>query len=354
MGHNISRRGFMGTASLAALLATGLFSSEGSGGEGEEERSFAPPDIDTTLLTTSKKIFGGLCYSPFRDGEAPGAAYPSEREIRQDVRLLRKLTSFVRVYETENNLDFIPDYCKRAGINCLVGSWLSADDAANQASLERIVAAAKKGNPAVKALIVGNETISNGFLSEEQLINYIWQTRLDAYYTNKSRAIHTISTYDDTKTYLPVSTAEPWAIWHECPLLAEAVNFITAHIHPYWDKVPIENAVDYVINTYRQLQSKYPNKTVIIGETGWPSAGEQREAAIPSEENQKRFLSEFIPRAKAEAIPYFIFEAFDEKWKANEPNGVGPHWGLINSDGSVKSSVYALLPRNVRRGFKRI
>ncbi len=38
----------------------------------------------------------GLCYGAFRIGQAPGGVYPSEAEIRQDMRILRDFTLLLR------------------------------------------------------------------------------------------------------------------------------------------------------------------------------------------------------------------------------------------------------------------
>ena len=89
--------------------------------------------------------------------------------------------------------------------------------------------------------------------------------------------------------------------------------------------------------------AEHPDKQIVIGETGWPSAGPPHGTAVPSAENQARYLSEFMSWVQSHQVQYFYFEAFDEGWKTNEA-GVGTHWGLYQEDGQVKSALSGVLP----------
>ncbi len=82
------------------------------------------------------------------------------------------------------------------------------------------------------------------------------------------------------------------------------------------------------------IEQTYPGqgKRVVIGETGWPSAGSPNNEAVPSLENQRRFYLEFLALADANNVDYFYFDAFDELWKIEEPGGVG--YATKNGDSS--------------------
>ena len=45
----------------------------------------------------------------------------------------------------------------------------------------------------------------------------------------------------------------------------------------------------------------FPGKEILIGETGWPSAGRMREGALPSPVNQARVLHEVLAHRQARA-----------------------------------------------------
>ena len=72
---------------------------------------------------------------------------------------------------------------------------------------------------------------------------------------------------------MPVSTAEPWHVWLQNPELAEHVDYIAVHLLPYWEGIPVEQAVGYVEKRYDELKAKFPDKPIVIGEVGWPSNG---------------------------------------------------------------------------------
>ena len=70
-----------------------------------------------------------------------------------------------------------------------------------------------------------------------------------------------------------MTTGEIWSVWSDHPELASAVDFIAAHVLPYWEGVSENAAVDQAIGIYDQLRRAYPGKRIVIAEFGWPSAG---------------------------------------------------------------------------------
>ncbi len=191
----------------------------------------------------------------------------------------------------------------------------------------------------MKGLIVGNEVLLLGHLSylgdaaEDTLIEYIKQVK--------------------DSTELPVTTAESWQVWLDHPELVEHVDSILVHVHPYWEAIPAENAANYVIARWRMVKDSFPDKEVFIGETGWPSEGDPFGDAIPSEANQKIFLDTFKRLTEEEGIPYFYFEAFDEKYKVTSEGEVGAHWGIYYSDSSIKPLLKDLVPEDAQEGIDR-
>ena len=73
---------------------------------------------------------------------------------------------------------------------------------------------------------------------------------------------------------MPVSTAEPWHVWLAHPELAAAVDYITIHLLPYWEGLPVDDALRlHASRSSTQVQAAYPGKHIVIGEVGWPSNG---------------------------------------------------------------------------------
>ena len=137
---------------------------------------------------------------------------------------------------------------------------------------------------------------------------------------------------------VPVTTGQIWSDWKEHPELVPAVDFIAAHILPYWeekDKARASKAVEQAISHYDELRRDYPGKRIVIAEFGWPSAGYNRYDADPGRIEQATILRDFASRAEAYGIEYNLFEAFDQPWKINE-GSVGAYWGIFDASRHAK------------------
>jgi len=142
-------------------------------------------------------------------------------------------------------------------------------------------------------------------------------------------------------TNLPITIADEWHQVKAHPDLMDELDYISIHIHPYWEGIHIDDAAQFVIDGWDEVKDMYPNKEVVLGETGWPTAGENLIVAVPSEDNQKKFLEDMI--VLNPGGNYLFFEAFDEEWKRTNEGEVGAHWGILFSDGRPKLSAESLL-----------
>ena len=136
---------------------------------------------------------------------------------------------------------------------------------------------------------------------------------------------------------IPVTTGETWDIWRDYPKLASAVDFVAAHILPYWDEVTASKAVSHTLEAFSTLQEVHPGKRIVIAEFGWPSAGYNRQGAEPGRLEQATVLRQFVSRADALGIDYNIIEAFDQPWKTSE-GSVGRYWGMFDTSRQPKFS----------------
>lgn len=289
-------------------------------------------------IDVQRSILKGVCYGPFRDNENPDmGVFPFLDELNADLEFISnsKIAAAIkiRMYGSTDTPAEIPALCEKFGVECYLGVWLSKYNIENKKEIESIIRIANQGLRNVKTLIVGNEVLLRKDMTEEKLISYIREVK--------------------KSTILPVTTAEIWAVWKEHPQLANEVDFLTAHIHPYWEGIPINKAAEYVVNKWKDMKSLFPNKRIVVGETGWPSEGKTVNSAIPSKENQARFFKEFIQLAEREDIEYFYFELFDEKWKDKFEGKAGAHWGIFNSDGSPKDLLKDLIPVQSKKGIVR-
>ena len=85
----------------------------------------------------------------------------------------------------------------------------------------------------------------------------------------------------------PVTYADVWEYWLRDSDLQNFVDFVTIHILPYWEDFPLPAslAAAHVDNIRRKVAAAIPNKEIVVGEFGWPSAGPDARGRVPSPAN---------------------------------------------------------------------
>ena len=210
----------------------------------------------------------------------------------------------------------MPDIAAEFGLRVTVGAWIDKDKARNEREIRSVIDLSHRHSN-INGIFVGNETIYRGEETVPDLIAKIQRVK---------RAVS-----------VPVTTGEIWNVWMEHPELVSAVDFIAAHILPYWEGFSDKQAVDQAILIYDKLRQAYPGKRVVIAEFGWPSAGYNLKNADPGRIEQAMVLRTFVSKAEAYGIDYNIVEAIDQPWKIFE-GGVGPYWGLYDAARQPKFS----------------
>ncbi|MDW7645823.1 MAG: glycosyltransferase [Desulfuromonadales bacterium] len=253
----------------------------------------------------------GFSFAPYHEGQsAISRTYPSLEQIDDDLALLSGLTHAVRTYSVDGILGDIPALARKHRINVALGAWLDEDLDRNAQEVSRLLKVASQAHNVVR-IIVGNEVLLRGNLSVQELASHLEHVR--------------------SLTDIPVSTAEPWHVWIDHPEIANHVDYIAVHMLPYWEGVPVDRAVDYVVERMHELKRHFPGKRIVITEVGWPSNGRTIKQAVASESNQAAFLRRFLARATAEDYIYYVMEAFDQPWKKELEGSVGAYWGVYDN-----------------------
>ena len=256
-----------------------------------------------------------LSYAPFRGNESPldERTRVAGYEIEEDLAKLARLTDCIRTYSTENGLDQVPAIAQRVGLKVIQGLWLGSDRKKNRVRIDETVALAKRYREVITAIVVGNEVLLRGELSAVDIGDVLREVK--------------------AATSMPVTYADVWEFWLRNRDLAQAVDFITVHILPYWEDFPISaaQAGAHVDAIRSRVAASFPGKDILIGEVGWPSAGRMREGALPSPANQALVLEEVMARARANNYRVNLIEAFDQPWKRALEGTVGGYWGLLTS-----------------------
>lgn len=277
-----------------------------------------------------KITFAGLGYTPYHAGQNPNTGVIPSEEIQADMLTLATLTGCIRLYSSTGSTPAILDAANAAHIGVVLDISLNNKPQDNEKEVQAGIQLA--ANSAVRSIIVGNEVLLRKDMSEDALRTYIRRVRTAVQEAGKKNG-----------RMVPVSVAEGYHEWLTHPELAADVDFITIHIYPFWETTSIDTAMQSLAKAYTSVKNRFPQKQVIIGETGWPSEGPPHGAAIPNSTNQARYVKGFTAWAQQNNLPYFYFEAFDEGWKTQE-EGFGTHWGLYQEDGKLKDALKDVLP----------
>src|SRR5256886_1551020 len=271
------------------------------------QRQQAVANVDAPLASIS--------YSPYTRSQHPDYGdRPTPEQIRADLKILSPYTQAIRTYTSTGGGELVPAIAAEFGLKVTLGIWIDKNEARNEREIQAAVALARRYSN-INAIVVGNETTLRAEKSIDELIRLVQRVK--------------------RQSPVPVTTGEIWTVWIEHPELASAVDFIAAHILPYWDGFPATQAVDKTIEFYTKLRQAHPGKRIVIAEFGWPSAGYNMLKADPGRIEQASVLREFVSRAEAYGIAYNILEAFDQPWKTNE-GGVGMYWGMFDASRQAK------------------
>jgi exo-beta-1,3-glucanase (GH17 family) len=272
-----------------------------------------PVQLPPSPLANGGKL-SCISYAPFRDGQdplVPGTMVSAE-QIDEDLTLLSRYTDCIRTYSNANGLAQIPAIARRHGLKMLMGLWLANKAPFNRQQIATAIDLAKTYPDVITAVVVGNEVLLRGEMSATDLGAIIREVK--------------------SQVSMPVTYADVWEFWLRYSDLKKDVDFVTIHILPYWEDFPLPaaKAAAHVDEIRKKVAAAIPNKEIVIGEVGWPSAGRMREAARPSPSNQARVISETLDLAQRENFRVNVIEAFDQPWKRALEGSTGRYWGIFD------------------------
>jgi exo-beta-1,3-glucanase (GH17 family) len=275
----------------------------------------APIAMPPSPLGADQKLYC-VSYAPFRGQQNPldASTMIDASQIEDDLVRLARVTDCVRTYSIEHGLDQIVGIAARHGLKVIQGIWVSSNPVKTAHEVETVVALAKRYPNVIRSVIVGNEVLLRGEMTGDNLAALIRSVK--------------------TQVQVPVTYADVWEFWLRHPQVYDAVDFVTIHILPYWEDFPIpaDQSAAHVDSIRHRVLQAYPSKEILIGETGWPSAGRMREGALPSPANQARVMHEVLAAANRGQYRVNVIEAFDQPWKRWLEGTVGGHWGLLDAD----------------------
>ena len=267
----------------------------------------------------------GLNFGPYVDGQDPNRGLPVEEEqLIKRMEPLKTYTKWIRTFGSTRGLEKSGRIARTLNLKAALGAWIGGDSDSNEREISHLIAAAKAGD--ADLLIVGSEVLDRNDLSVNQIITYINRVKQAV----PDIPIGYADTYEQILNH-PNYTA-----------MVDALDVILVNYYPYWQGIPVENAVSAIHDWHQQVLAAARGKSVIVSETGWPSAGDTVGQAVPSLENACFYFLGFTSWAKLNQVNYFYFEAYDEPWKASYEGPQGAHWGIWDRSGALKPCMQAV------------
>jgi exo-beta-1,3-glucanase (GH17 family) len=295
-----------------------------------------------------------ICYSGYRDGQSPGdKTYPSMDEIREDLAILRRHWSLLRLYDCSPHAERVLQVIEQDGLpfQLMLGAYLGAEmnnfgcpwgatyteeqleasRAENAAEVERLIVLANRHPGIVFSVAVGNEATvdwTDHFVPVPKMIDYVRRVK--------------------AAVRQPVTFCENYVPWqHKLRDLVPELDFISVHTYPVWEYKHIHEALDYTKDNVASVARMYPDKPIVITEAGWctNSNGRGMHAEHAVQELQAIYYRDLMDWTRNEGLLCFVFEAFDETWKGS-PDPLEPekHWGLFTVDRQPKLVMQPLYP----------
>jgi exo-beta-1,3-glucanase (GH17 family) len=285
------------------------------------------PSIDTAPEEMPKPqphyVMYGLNFSPYTmEGQDPNFnTLVTEEQTEALLVTISPYTEWIRTFGCSGSLEDVAAQARELGLKTAVGAWLDKDLEANEKEIAKLIKIAEQGD--TNLLIVGSEVLLRKDLSADDLIAYISQVKTAV-------------------PWIKLAYADTYDVIMKHSKVVDAVDVILVNYYPYWEGIAVEEALRHVNGNHEKLLSNVKGKTVIVGETGWPSSGDTIGEAVPSAENAAYYFLNFVSWARANGVSYFYFEAFDEPWKSEYEGPQGAYWGLWENNGELKRGMQAV------------
>ncbi|KAJ2667086.1 glycoside hydrolase 3 protein, partial [Coemansia sp. RSA 1285] len=240
--------------------------------------------LATTALCASN--FHALNYNPKRqDGSCPNVY-----QVQDDLKALQPYTNKLRIYSVKdcNQGEPVLRAMENTAWKVELGLWVDGNDATYEADKQELIrlAGVFDFTKQVDAVVVGSEALYRKEQTAEQLAAKVREVKA---------ALAQLGLQS-----IPVTSSETWPSYYQ-PLI-DAVDFVNMHGFPFWEGVEIGGAVDKMFEHIYGLQKAANGKKVVVGETGWPSDGDNYGASVANLANAQKYLQEFICRAQKENI----------------------------------------------------
>jgi exo-beta-1,3-glucanase (GH17 family) len=289
-----------------------------------------------TLPAQAAKPLQCLAFSPYVGNINPNyGASPTPALIDSLLDKVLNDTPYrcIMTYGVLNGLDYIFKAAQTRHLQVIAILWLDDNPTVNSQSIAQGIYLARTYRDTIIKLSCGSEVRTrHGY-------------QLDGEISRCLQAMH------EAKISQPITTIDTW--WEWCnrqvscakTAFSEQVDWIGINIFPWWENnfsplypcTSAQQAADFHVARWSEVQKANPNKTVIVTEFGWPNGPDNahsqnpqtgQQCGVASVANQALVVQDTFKKLAQKNISGVVFEAFAETWKPSAEGDVGGFWGV--------------------------
>jgi len=254
----------------------------------------------------------GITYTPYKKDWT----CKNQDQVNSD---FEKIVGYgvVRIYETScNQVSTVLSAAKAKGMKVFAG----INDLGKVSSDVKTIIDAVKGDwSSIDTIAVGNELVFSGKASADAVVGAMNAAKgqlQSAGFTGRVVTVDTVQAHLDH------------------PQLCAESSYCAVNCHAFFDPhTSADTAGKFVIGQAQSVAALHPGKDTVITESGWPSAGQANDKAVPSTANQQAAIASLKTHFSGSLI---LFSAFNEPYKKDNAgtHGVERFWGFLG-DSSV-------------------
>lgn len=275
----------------------------------------------------------GLNYNTRKGPDWDWNKCKSDTEVLIELTMMSRVTNRIRLLSMTDcgQTAQVLQLAKEFGMRFWVGLWVGPDAQVfenEKAELQRLIDIGLIEESTILGISVGSEAI----------------------YREDATVDEMIANMNDVRTILqaaglniPLTICDIAPEYAANPELRSAVDVTMTNTFPFWEAIPIENAVADLQEDLGWLimQEESQGKLFVLGETGWPSEGAIDGVGIASPDNQARYFAEAFCRIDVENNwEYYWFTGMDNEWRLlqDPDNTVEGSWGFLHANLTLKSN----------------
>ncbi|RHY30462.1 hypothetical protein DYB32_004300 [Aphanomyces invadans] len=259
----------------------------------------------------------------------------SDDAIRNDFRVLKTITSSVRIYTlTDGCADRLLNVASEVDMRIWLGIWgnVNATQDAFEPefkTLQRLVLARR----------VRNDNVVGIHVASEALFRYYSQEKHD--WAEEYSGVQKLFGYvDKVRSFLraqnlafPVTIADVMDSYNSVPEIYNIVDVVSVNQFSQWEGVLATDGVNVLFERMVdiQLAARKAGKVVVISETGWSANGTVAAIKEATPESSATFLHDFMRYTEQQNIAYYYFTSFNLAWDGNSDFGeIEQNFGLFD------------------------